>query len=124
MEVLKRAAESRRNARLNPDAEGEEEAAGDSDVSRDERAVVRSQLTVHEEKPVRKIFISSTAAEPGQARQLPWVIRSNVTPNKSWCVVRFSSTTPYRSSAKLPVGNMRMTSTPASSLVFSMTFKA
>ena len=37
---------------------------------------------------------------------------------------RCSSTTPYRSSAKLPVGTVRMTSTPASLLVFSMTFKA
>lgn len=87
MDVLKKAAESRRNARLNPDAEGEEEAAGDGDASRDERAVARPQPTVHEEKPVRIIFISTTAAEPGQARQLPWVIRGNATPNKSWLAV-------------------------------------
>src|ERR1700733_6275795 len=46
MDVLKKAAESRRNARLNPDAEGEEEAAGDGDASRDERAVARPQPTV------------------------------------------------------------------------------
>ena len=87
MDVLKKAAESRRNARLNPDAEGQEEAASDGDASRDERAVVRPQLTVHEEKPVRIIFISTTASEPGQARQLPWMIRGNATPNKSWLAV-------------------------------------
>ena len=71
MDVLKKAAESRRNARLNPDTEGEEEAAGEGDASRDERAVACPQPTVHEEKPVRIISISTIAAEPGQARQLP-----------------------------------------------------
>ena len=87
MDVLKKAAESRRNARLNPDTEGEEEAAGDGDASRDEWAVARPQPTVHEEKPVRIIFISTTAAEPGQARQPPRAIRGNATPNKSWLAV-------------------------------------
>ena len=87
MDVLKKAAESRRNARLNPDAEGEEEAAGDGDALRDERAVARPQPTIQQEKPVRIIFISPTAAEPVQARQLPCVIHGNVTPNKSWLAV-------------------------------------
>ena len=64
MDVLKKTAESRRNARLNRDAEREEIAAGDDDASRDKRAVARSQPTVHKEKPVRIIFISTTAAEP------------------------------------------------------------
>ena len=35
----------------------------------------------------------------------------------------FSSTTPYRSSAKLPMVTVRRASTPGSSLVFSVTFK-
>ena len=87
MDGLTKAAESRRNARLNSDAEGEEEAAGDGDGSRDERAVARPQPTVHEEKPVRIIFISTIAAEPGQARQLPWVICGNATPNMTWLAV-------------------------------------
>ena len=87
MDVLKKTGESRRNARLNPDAEGEEEAAGDGDTLREERAVARPQPTVHEEKPVRIIFISRTAAEPGQAPQLPWVIRGNATPNKTLLAV-------------------------------------
>ena len=39
MGVLKKTAESRRNARLNPDTEGEEEPAGDGDASREESAV-------------------------------------------------------------------------------------
>ena len=52
MDVVKKAAEFCRNARLDPNAEGEEEAAGDSDISRDKRAVAGPQPTVHEEKPV------------------------------------------------------------------------
>ena len=87
MDVLKKAAKSRRNARLNPDAEGEEEAGGNGDSSRDETAVARPQRTVHDEKPVRIIFISMTAAEPGKARKLSRVIRGNATLNKSWLVV-------------------------------------
>ena len=87
MDVLKKAAESCRNARLNPDAEGEKEAAGDGDPLRDERAVARPQPTVHEEKPVRTTFLSTSAAKPGQARQLPLVIGGNATPNKSWLAV-------------------------------------
>ena len=86
-DVLKKAAESRRNARLNLNAEGEEEAAGDDDASRDKRAVDRPQSTFHEEKPVRIVFISTTATEPIRARQLPWVICANAMPNKSWLAV-------------------------------------
>ena len=59
MDVLKKVDESRMNIRLNPDAEGEEEAGGEGDASRDERAVARPQPTIHEEKPVRIIFISA-----------------------------------------------------------------
>ena len=36
---------------------------------------------------MRIIFISATAAESRQTRQLPWVIRGNATPNKTWLVV-------------------------------------
>ena len=56
MDVLKKAAESRRNARLNSDAEEEEDGDGAEDVSgsglRDETAVARPQPTVHEEKTI------------------------------------------------------------------------
>ena len=106
MDVLKKAAESRRNARLNFDAEKEEDGDGAEGASgsgsRDERAVARPQPTVHEEKPIRMIFISTSDAEAGHARQLPWVMRGmKCQPRLGW---RFSSTTHYRSSAKLPVG--------------------
>ena len=71
MDVLKKAAESSRNARLNSDAEEEEDgdgAEGASDSgSRDERAVAHPQPTVHEAKPIRMIFISTSDAEAGQA---------------------------------------------------------
>ena len=87
MDVLKKAAESCRNVRLNPDAEQEEEVVGEGDASRDARTVARPQTTVYEEKPVRIIFISTTAAEPSQARQLPWVICGNATLYKTWLVV-------------------------------------
>ena len=83
MDVLKKAAKTRRNARLNPDANGEEESASDSDALREERAVTRPQPTVHKEKPVRIIVISTTAARPEQAQQLPWVIRGNATPDET-----------------------------------------
>ena len=87
MDVLKKPAESRMNARLSPDTEKEEGADGDGDISRDERAVACLKLSIHEEKPVRIIFLSTPAAEPGQARQLPWVIRGNATPNNTWLAV-------------------------------------
>ena len=91
MDVLKKAAESRRNARLNSDAEEEEDGDGAEGASgsgsRDERAVARPQPTVHEEKPIRMIFISTSDAEAGQARQLPWVMRGDEMPNKTWLAV-------------------------------------
>ena len=71
MDLLKKTAKSRRNARLNPDTMEEEEGEGDDGASRDERAVARPQPTIHEEKPVRIIFIPMTAAASGQTRQLP-----------------------------------------------------
>ena len=49
MDVLKKAAESGRDARLNPDAKEEEGAAGGGDASRDERAVACPQPSFHEE---------------------------------------------------------------------------
>ena len=87
IDLLKKGVESRRNARLNPDTEEEEGAAGHGHVSRNERAVAHPQPTVQKEKPVLLIVISTTAAEPGHARQLWWVIRGNATPNKNWLVV-------------------------------------
>ena len=87
MDVQKKAAETGRNARLNPDAEQEEKVVTDSDALRDERAVARPHMTVNEEKPARIIFLPTIAAEPRQARQLPWVICVNATPNKTWLAV-------------------------------------
>ena len=87
IDVLKKAAESRRNNRLNPDTAEEEEGEGDDQASRDETAIARPQPTIHEEKPIRIIFITTTAATAGQARQLPWIIRGNATPNKTWLAV-------------------------------------
>ena len=87
MDVLKKAAESRRNARLNPDADEEVEAEGDAGASRDERAVARPQPTVYEEKPIQMIIIKASDAEPGQARQLPWVVRGPATPSTNWLAV-------------------------------------
>ena len=56
MDVLKKAAESRRNVRLNSDAEKEEDDNGAEGASgsgsRDERAVARPQPTVHEKNPI------------------------------------------------------------------------
>ena len=52
MDMLKTAAESRRNVRLNPNADEEVEDEGDSSASRDERAVASPQPTVYEEKPI------------------------------------------------------------------------
>ena len=92
MDVLKEAAATRRNAKLNPDAKVEEESASNGDTLRDERAIARPQPTVHKEKPVRIIVFSTTAAKPGQARQLPWVIRGNATPNKTWLAFPKQST--------------------------------
>ena len=91
MNALKEAAESRRNARHHSDAEKEEDGDGAEGASgsgsRDERAVARPQPTVHEEKPIPMIFISTSDAEDGQARQLPWVMRGDEMPNKTWLVV-------------------------------------
>ena len=87
MDVLKKAAKSRRNARLNPYAEEEVEAAGDPGASRDERAIARPEPTVYEEKPIQIIFIKASDAEPGQARQLPWVVRGPATPSTNWLAV-------------------------------------
>lgn len=88
IDVLKKAAESRRNARMNSDNEQEEEAGGaGSGSGSGSRDVARPQLTVHEERPVRIIFIETSGANPGQARQLPWVMHGNATPNKSWLAI-------------------------------------
>ena len=89
IDVLKKAAESRRNARLNSDDEQEEDAEGADNASgsRAERAVARPQPIAHEEKPVRIIFIETSDAVPGLARQLPWVMHGNATPNKSWLAI-------------------------------------
>ena len=91
MDVLKKVAESRRNARLDSDAEEEEDGDGAEGASgsgsRDERTVARLQPTVHEEKLIRMIFISTSDAEAGQAHQLPWVILGDEMPNKTWLAV-------------------------------------
>ena len=50
MDLRKKEAESRSNARLNPDADEEVGAKGNAGVLRDERAVARPQPTIYEEK--------------------------------------------------------------------------
>jgi len=80
--MLNKAAESGRNAKLNSDAEAEEEGNGPSGSgSRD--PIACPKVTIHEEKPVRIIFIETTAADPGQTRQLPWIICNEQTPTRS-----------------------------------------
>ncbi|KAG0132534.1 hypothetical protein HOY82DRAFT_606577 [Tuber indicum] len=71
MDVLKKAAESRRKAQLN----SIDEADGGP------------QPPLHEERPVRIIFIATTGADAGQARQLPWVMHGGNTPNKTWLAI-------------------------------------
>jgi len=91
IDVRKKAAESRRNARLNSDNEQEEEAAGAVSGSgsglRGEMASARPQPMDHKERPVQIIFIATLGANPGQARQLPWVMHGNGIPNKSWLAI-------------------------------------
>ncbi|KAG0132546.1 hypothetical protein HOY82DRAFT_606660 [Tuber indicum] len=91
MDVLKKAAESRRNAQLNSDDEqsDEDEGAGraSGSGSRGGRDHGRPQPTLHEERPVRIIFIETTGAAAGQARQLPWVMHGGNTPNKTWLAI-------------------------------------
>ena len=84
MDMPKKTAKSHKNARLNPDIKEEERGAGDGDAARDERTVACPQPNIQKEKPLRIIFISTTAVEPVQARQLPWEICGNATPNKTW----------------------------------------
>ena len=87
IDVLKKAAESRWNARLNSDDEQAEEAEGTDGTSGAERAVARHQPILYEERPVRIILIERTGTVAGQARQLLWVMNGNTTPNKSWLVI-------------------------------------
>lgn len=65
MDMRKKKMESCTNARLDPDAEWEEAAAGEGNASRDARAIGLPQPRIYEEKPVRIILIATTAAEPG-----------------------------------------------------------
>ena len=69
----------------------------------------RPQPTVYEEKPIQMIFIKASDAEPGQARQLPWVVRGPATPSTNWLAVLKHYT--FRSSAKLPIVTVRRAST-------------
>ena len=90
LDMLKKAAESRRAVRLNSDGEQEDtEGAGSASGSgsRGEGAVARPQAPLHEEGLVRIIFIATSDADEGQARQLPWVMHGNETPNKSWLAI-------------------------------------
>ena len=88
--MFKKAAESRRAARLNFDDEQEDaEGAGSASRSgsRGEGAVAHPQAPLDEERPVRIIFIATSDADEGQARQLPWVMHGNEMPNKSWLAI-------------------------------------
>ena len=59
MNMRKKAAEYRRNARLNPDTDKQMGAGGDASALSDERAVARPQATIYAKKPIRMIIIKA-----------------------------------------------------------------
>ncbi|KAG0644730.1 hypothetical protein HOY80DRAFT_996683 [Tuber brumale] len=71
-DVLKKAAELRRAARMNSDDEDERSVAGPSGTQPE--ALVRPPPTIYEEKPFKIIYIETTAAPQGTARSLHWIV--------------------------------------------------
>ncbi|KAG0644870.1 hypothetical protein HOY80DRAFT_996565 [Tuber brumale] len=82
LDVLKKAAESRRAARMNADDEVERSVAGPS--SNPPEAVVRPPPTIYEEKPFKIIYIETTAAPQGTACSLPWIVPIGGVANRNW----------------------------------------
>jgi len=85
-DVLKKAAESRKAARMNSDDEEEESIDGPSGTQH-QVAVVRPPPTLYEEKPIRIIYIDTTSAPPGIARSLHWVVPAGHVPNRNWLAI-------------------------------------
>ncbi|KAG0632956.1 hypothetical protein HOY80DRAFT_1006391 [Tuber brumale] len=82
LDVLKKAAGSRRAARMNSDDEEERSVAGPSGTQPE--AVVRPPPTIYEEKPFKIIYIETTAALQGTARSLPWILPVGGVANRNW----------------------------------------
>ncbi|KAG0126696.1 hypothetical protein HOY82DRAFT_614504 [Tuber indicum] len=70
LSTSKKAAELHRAARMNSDDEDEDEAVTGTSITNRE-AVVRPPPTVYKEKPIQIIYIETSQAAPGTARQLP-----------------------------------------------------
>ena len=69
-DVLKKAVESRKAARMNSDDEEEESIDGPSGTQY-QVTIVRPPPTLYEEKPIRIMHIDTTSAPPGTAYSLP-----------------------------------------------------
>ncbi|KAG0641168.1 hypothetical protein HOY80DRAFT_999543 [Tuber brumale] len=82
LDVLKKAAESRRAARMNSDDEEKRSVAGPSGTQPE--AVVRPPPTIYEEKPFKIIYIETTAAPQGTACSLPWIVPVGGVANWNW----------------------------------------
>ncbi|KAG0638307.1 hypothetical protein HOY80DRAFT_1001900 [Tuber brumale] len=82
VDVLKKAAESRRAARMNSDDEGERSVAGHSGGQPE--AVVRPPPTIYDEKAFKIIYNETTAAPQGTAGSLPWIVPVGGLANRNW----------------------------------------
>ncbi|KAG0636317.1 hypothetical protein HOY80DRAFT_1003553 [Tuber brumale] len=82
LDVFKKAAESRRAARMNSDDEEERSVAGPSGTQPE--AVVHPPPTIYEEKPFKIIYIETTAAPQGTACSLPWIVPVGGVANQNW----------------------------------------
>ncbi|KAG0632930.1 hypothetical protein HOY80DRAFT_1006410 [Tuber brumale] len=72
LDVLKKATESRRAARMNSDDKEERSVTGPSGTQ--PKAVVRPPPTIYAVKPFKIIYIETTAAPHSTARSLPWIV--------------------------------------------------
>ncbi|KAG0633392.1 hypothetical protein HOY80DRAFT_1006041 [Tuber brumale] len=85
LDVLKKAAESRRAACMKSDDEEERAVASPSGTQPE--AVVRPPPTIYKEKPFKIIYIETTAAPEGTARSLPWIVPVVGVANRNWLEV-------------------------------------
>ncbi|KAG0643366.1 hypothetical protein HOY80DRAFT_1033679 [Tuber brumale] len=82
LDVLKKAVESRRAARMNYNDQEERSVAGPSGTQPE--AVVRPPPTIYEEKPFKIIYNETTAALQGTAHSLPWIVPVGGVANRNW----------------------------------------
>ncbi|KAG0641327.1 hypothetical protein HOY80DRAFT_999418 [Tuber brumale] len=82
LDVHKKAAESRRAARMNSDDEEERLVAGPSGIQPE--ALVCPPSTIYAEKPCKIISIKTTAAPQGTACSLPWIVPVGGVANRNW----------------------------------------